>query len=209
MLFDLDGTLTDPAEGITLSLAHALATMGRPVPSREVLATYIGPPLTGTFLAHGIPEAQCRAAINAYRERFAEVGLFENEVYPGIADLLEALSDAGVRIGLATAKPDMFAAKILEHFGLRRRFDVVAGSEMDLRRTEKHEVISWALERLGHPDLETVVMVGDRRHDIEGAKACHVSSIGVTWGFGVQEELIEAEPDHMVHSVGELRRLLL
>ena len=142
VLFDLDGTLTDPAEGITLSLAHALAALGRPVPDRAVLASHIGPPLAETFLAHGIPADQTRVAIDAYRERFGDVGLFENDVYPGIADLLRDLVAGGCRIGLATAKPDVFAEQILEHFGLRRWFDFVAGSEMDLRRTEKPEVIA-------------------------------------------------------------------
>ncbi len=208
VLFDLDGTLTDPAEGITASLAHALTAMGRPVPSREVLAGYIGPPLLGIFEAEGVPVADRPAAIDAYRERFGNVGLFENEVYDGIPELLAAVRASGSRIGLATAKPDVFAERILDHFGLRPWFDVVGGSELDLRRTDKHEVIAWALDRLDHRDRSTVVMVGDRRHDVDGARRCGVTSVGVTWGYGSEDELRSAGVDHLVGSVAELERLL-
>lgn len=173
------------------------------------MASFIGPPLSETFLAHGVPAERCREAIDAYRERFGDVGLFENEVYPGIGDLLRDLAGVGCQIGLATAKPDVFAEQILEHFGLRGWFDVVAGSEMDLRRINKDEVISWALQNLGAPDPSDVVMVGDRRHDLDGARTCGVAAIAVTWGFGSAEELADAGPDHTVASVGELRRLLL
>jgi phosphoglycolate phosphatase len=209
VLLDLDGTVTDPAEGITKSLAHALTALGRPVPSPEVLVGYIGPPLLETFALNGVPEAEGRRAIEHYRERFADVGLYENEVYEDIPELLDALKGAARTVGLATSKPHVYAERILEHFGLLRWFDVVGGSELDLSRIEKHDVIDWALAQLGEPDRSTVVMVGDRRHDVEGAKTCGVGSIAVTWGFGSVEELVASEPDHIVGSVAELRDLLL
>jgi phosphoglycolate phosphatase len=208
-LFDLDGTLTDPSAGITRSLAHALAVVGRPVDDPDELRWLIGPPLLDAFAEMGMSHDDVDRAIAAYRERYSTVGMFENVLIPGIDAVLTELVGAGQRLALATSKPEPFAIRILEHFGLRDRFDVVAGATLDNRRRHKDEVVLHALEHLGLPDPRSVLMVGDREHDVVGASAHDVDTIGVLWGFGSREELARAGAKLLVETVAELRDALL
>lgn len=192
IFFDLDGTLTDPGLGITNSVMHALERFGIPTADRASLYKYIGPPLMDSFREfNGFSEAQARVAIDAYREYFSVTGLFENEVYPGIPPLLERLKSAGKKLVVATSKPEDFSLRILEHFGLLPYFDFVAGSLMDETRTRKWEVIQWALEQFCGPDCR-VLMVGDRKHDVEGAARFGIPCLGVLYGYGGREELERA-----------------
>ena len=207
-LFDLDGTLTDPAVGITSSYRHALAEVGIPVADDEDLTWAIGPPVRDNFEAYGLAADLVEPAINAFRERHTAVGLFEAVVLPGIEDLLDELICRGVRIGLATAKPRPQAITTLEHFGLLSRFDSVSGSRADTHAMPKSEIVADALVRLGQPDPAEVLMVGDRHHDVEAAHANGVTAIGVHWGFAPDGELERAGADHIVSTVDDLAALL-
>ena len=208
VLFDLDGTLTDPAAGITRSLAHALEAVGRPVADRSSLRALIGPPLVDAFAAMGMTDAEIDVAIAAYRERYTTVGLYENALIHGIDALVRDLHTAGVRLAIATSKPEPFAATILEHFGLLDHFAVVAGATLDHRRRHKDEVVLHALEHLGLPDVSGVVMVGDREHDVFGAAEHGIATIGVLWGYGSKDELARAGAAAIVATVDELRDAL-
>ncbi|MGN1346189.1 MAG: HAD family hydrolase [Eubacteriales bacterium] len=208
-LFDLDGTLTDPSLGITNSILYALENMGRELPPRESLYRFIGPPLLPAFQEFlGMTPEEAGRALVLYREYFAKRGLFENEPYPGIADALASLHDRGVTLAVATSKPEPFAVQILDHFGLSAFFTCVCGATLDQNRTQKADIIAYALNCLGLTgDAKARVripMVGDRRHDIEGARANHLSSIGVLWGFGTEEELRSAGADALAHDMEEL-----
>ncbi len=209
ILFDLDGTLTDPGVGITGGVAYALRKLGRPVPAREALYRYIGPPLLASFRRYaGLDEAAARQALALYREYFVPKGMFENEVYPGIPGLLAALKGAGRQVVLATSKPEPFARQILEHFDLARYFDFVAGSTLEETRTEKREVIAWALEKT-HADAARAVMVGDRDYDVKGAQANGIPCIGVLFGYGTRQELVDAGAAATAEDAAALRALLL
>lgn len=208
VLFDLDGTLTDPAEGITNSVAHALRRMGLPVPPAKELYCYIGPPLAYGFTEFaGVPEERAADAVAYYREYFADRGIFENELYAGVPELLSGLKDAGCGVYLATSKPTVYAKRILEHFGIADSFDGAVGSELDGRRTDKAEVIAHLLEKYRLP-REGTVMVGDRKFDILGAAAVGIEAIGVSYGYGSTEELSEAGASVIASSPSELRTLL-
>jgi phosphoglycolate phosphatase len=194
VLFDLDGTLTDPREGILGCINHALRSLGQPVPPEEVLERFIGPPLRSIFgelLGASSGGEQVEAAVDLYRERFSSVGMFENLVYDGIPDVLAALSSRGARLFVATSKPRVFAEQILEHFGLARYFDAVYGSELDGRLSEKADLVGHALLTSRLSAAETL-MVGDRRHDIVGALRHQVTPVGVLWGYGSEDELVAA-----------------
>ncbi len=196
VLFDLDGTLTDPKEGITRCMQYALAQLGRDVPPTESLIPYIGPPLQETFarlLATDDP-ARVDAAIAHYRKRFASTGMYENSVYPGTAAMLAALKAAGMRLFVATSKPRVFAVKILEHFDLARYFDGVYGSELDGRLSDKGELIAEVLRAEGL-DPATALMVGDRAHDVIGARHNGVRSVVVSYGYASAAELDSHAPD--------------
>ncbi|RGA05261.1 HAD family hydrolase [Microbispora triticiradicis] len=182
-LFDLDGTLTDPETGIVASLRHALAAVGFPEVDHGRLRALIGPPLQDGFLMLGVPEERLGDAIHAYRERFSETGMYENEVIAGIPAVLEALVAEGWTLAVATSKPAVFAAKILAHFGLDGFFAYVAGATLDGLRRHKADVVRHALDVLGAPP-DATVMVGDRLEDVAGAAACGVRTVAVTWGFG-------------------------
>jgi phosphoglycolate phosphatase len=208
-LFDLDGTLTDPAAGITRSLAHAFDAVGRPAPDYEVLLSLIGPPLVDAFRAMGLDDDEVEHAIDAYRARYSSVGLFENALIPGIDVLLRDLTAHGVTLAVATSKPEPFAHTILGHFGLDDDFRVVAGATFDQTRRHKDEVVLHALEHLGLPDPSTVVMIGDREHDVHGAAMHGVATIGVLWGYGTRAELAAAGAAAVVETVADLRRELL
>ena len=209
ILFDLDGTLTDPGLGITNSVAHALARLGRAVPPREQLYRYIGPPLIHSFREYaGLTEAEARQAVTLYREYFAPTGIFENAVYEGIPALLRDLRAAGKDVVLATSKPEQFAVQILEHFELAPFFTAVAGASMDETRTAKGDVIALALQRCGAgPD--TALMVGDREHDVLGAAANGLRCVGVGYGYGSREELLNAGAAAYAETVAQLLEILL
>ena len=209
VFFDLDGTLTDPGLGITNSVMHALRRMGVEPPEREALYKFIGPPLKESFHRYyGFDDAQCADAIGKYREHFADKGLFENELYPAVPGMLQALRDAGLRLAVATSKPEPFSERIIDHFGLKPYFDAVCGSTLEETRTEKWEVIRYALERLGVTPEETL-MVGDREHDVLGAKKCNLKSIGVLYGYGSREELLSAGAAAIAETPEEVARLIL
>ena len=212
IFFDLDGTLTDPALGITNSFIHALKYYGLPIPSYEELCKLIGPPLPYSFESvFGFDHDKAMQAVAKYREYFSTKGLFENKVYPGIPELLQTLKEQGKHLLVATSKPEEYSIKIIDHFGLSRYFDFVCGSLMDESRSKKAEVIAYALERcgLGQGDKGKVLMVGDRFHDIEGAKANGLKSCGVLFGYGARQELEEAGADYIVKSVNELLEVIL
>lgn len=212
-LFDLDGTLTDPKVGITTCVQYALHSFGIEEPDLDKLEPFIGPPLKDSFMEfYGMDEEQAGRAVAKYRERFSETGLFENEIYPGIAPMLKTLNEKGFLLAVASSKPTVFVEKILEHFGIRQYFKAVVGSELDGRRTDKEQVVQEALRQLFGQEpvrCQEVYMIGDRRFDVEGARAMKVESIGVTYGYGGMEELKEARADYIVESVEELRELLL
>jgi phosphoglycolate phosphatase len=205
LLFDLDGTLTDPGIGITRCLQHALASLGRPVPPVEVLRRYIGPPLQGTFaeLLETEEEARVAEAVRLYRERFVTAGMFENSVYPEIPAGLEILQRAGHRMWVATSKPHVYAREIVRHFGLDRFFAGVYGSELSGVNAEKGALIREILVQESLDPRETC-MVGDRAQDVTGARANGIEAVAVLWGYGSPEELNAAGPDRIVASIAEL-----
>lgn len=213
LLFDLDGTLTDPKLGITTCVQYALHSLGIEEENLDKLEPFIGPPLKDSFMEfYRLNESQAEAAIEKYRERFKDKGMFENEVYPGIRRMLYRLKKYGAVLAVASSKPEVFVKKILEHFHLAAYFDVIAGSELDGRRTAKEEVVQEALNRLfpkGDIDYDNIVMIGDRKFDVCGAKDNKIVSVAVSYGYGSMEELKEAEPDYIVRSVRELEALLL
>lgn len=203
--FDLDGTLTNPALGITNSFVHAFKEMGIEVPSYETLCSYIGPPLVTTFKTHcGFDDEQAAVGVKKYREYFADKGLFENEVIEGIPELLKNLKTQGKHLVVATSKPEPFSIRILEHFGLADYFDFICGSNLDETRSKKAEVIAYALEKCGNPDKSKVIMIGDREHDIFGAQENGLKSCGVLFGFGNREEFVAAGADYIVEKVSDL-----
>ncbi len=192
-LFDLDGTLTDPKPGIVGSIRYALDRLDARVPQGDELDWCIGPPLAGSFVRIlGTDDPPTIAeAVRLYRERFSKVGLYENSVYPGIADSLARLRAEGLPLFVATSKPHVFALRILDHFSLKDFFDGVYGSELDGLRSDKGELIAHVLRAEGLAPSRTI-MVGDREHDVIGARANGVASLGVTYGYGTAEELDEA-----------------
>ena len=207
ILFDLDGTLTDPARGITGCIAFALAHFGIAVPDLTALNHFIGPPLASAFREMGISEGDITAAIAKYRERFGSVGLYENIPYPGTHEALRALREAGKILAVATSKPWVYAQRILEHFGLAEHFAFIGGSELDNSRTDKAEVIAYTLEQLGNPGLDTVCMVGDREHDVAGAAALGIPCVGVLWGYGARDELEHAGAATLADNIAALRQI--
>jgi len=210
ILFDLDGTLTDPKVGITKSVAYALKSFGIEVNDLDSLCKFIGPPLRVSFRQYyGLTGNDCIKAVEKYREYFREKGLFENEVYPGIENLLKNLKQRGKRLFVATSKPTVFAVRILEHFNLLRYFDYVAGSELDGSRDSKGDVIRFALQQNNLTDLTSVVMVGDREHDVIGAKENNIGVVGVLYGYGDRTELEKSGATYIVETVEELNELLI
>ncbi len=208
ILFDLDGTLTDPGQGITNSVAYALKNYGIEVEDRKSLYSFIGPPLKDSFMKYyGFSEEKAMEAIWCYREYFADKGIFENEVYDGVRELLERIKNSGRKTVLATSKPEEFAVRILEHFDLMQYFDVVAGASMDEKRNKKGDVIKYAMEKGGFSS-HGAVMVGDREHDIFGAKENGLKSIGVLYGYGSEEELKTAGADYIAKTVDDIFSIL-
>ena len=196
ILFDLDGTLTDPGLGITNSVMYALERFDITVEDRKSLYKFIGPPLIDSFREfYGFSDADAKRALQLYREYFSEKGLFENQVYPGIPELLGRLRDAGGTLLVATGKPEEFSLRILEHFDLLQYFTFVSGASMDESRNQKWQVIDRALEHCGQPPRAQALMVGDRKHDVEGARRCGIACLGVLYGYGSAEELVTAGAD--------------
>lgn len=209
ILFDLDGTLTDPKVGITGSVAYALESFGIHIENHDDLCCFIGPPLLDSFMEYyGMSEEDANRAIAKYRECFSVTGLFENEVYHGIPQLLRQLKDAGKTLIIATSKPAVFSQRILDHFDLSQYFTFLSGSELDGTRNDKAEVISYALEQCGITDLSQVIMIGDRKHDIIGARKNGLPCIGVLYGYGDRAEHESAGADYIVETVDELKALL-
>ena len=208
LLFDLDGTLTDPMVGITSSVQYALEKFGIRVRYLKELIPFIGPPLAESFQKfYGFSKEDAEKAIQYYREYYAPKGIFENEVYEGIPEMLAHLTEAGFTLLVATSKPTVFARKVLKHFGMEDYFSFVGGSELDGSRTKKAEVISYILKTCGI-EAKEAIMIGDRRHDIEGGKACGLESVGVLYGYGTEQELTEAGADHIIRTVAELEDYL-
>lgn len=210
ILFDLDGTLTDPGEGITNSVAYALEKFDIKNEDRTSLYKFIGPPLKDSFMEfYSFSEEDALKAIAYYRERFREKGMFENKVYAGIVELLSKLKHAGKKLIVATSKPEEFTLTILKHFDLLQYFDFVAGATMDGSRSEKTEIIQYALKHGQIENLDKTVMVGDRKFDIIGAKANGIDSIGVLFGYGSLEELEIAGATYIADSPEELGKLII
>lgn len=209
VLLDLDGTLTDPGLGITNSVMHSLKKFGIKVNDRASLYKFIGPPLRESYAKYfQFSDEEIDRAVIYYREYYSEKGIFENVLYDGIPEMLKQIKDSGRGIVLATSKPEPFAIKILEHFHIDRYFDFTAGSTMEETRTNKAEVIVYALESCGITDLSSAVMVGDREHDIFGAKKAGLHSIGVLYGYGGREELQNAGATYIAERVEDIVKLL-
>ncbi|AWN17878.1 HAD hydrolase-like protein [Salinisphaera sp. LB1] len=209
VLFDLDGTLTDPYEGITRCVEYALSCQGIEVADRRHLAGFIGPPLKAAFCEHyGLSDAEAGRAVEDYRVRFGDVGMYENTVYSGIVDVLAQLRASGRQLFVATSKPWFYARQIVAHFGLDGYFGKVYGSELDGKRTEKSVLIAHVLREEGLRPEQTL-MIGDRRFDVLGARHNGVPAAAVSYGYGGRQELLDAQPDHLFDSPNDIARCLL
>jgi phosphoglycolate phosphatase len=203
VLFDLDGTLTDSREGITRSIAAALADAGADVPSLEELERYIGPPIQRTFEEIlGIGVAADRA-VAVFRARYQTTGLFEHRPYDGVRRVLESLRRRGRRLFVVTSKPHVFAVRMVEHGGLDGLFEAVHGCELSGIRADKHELLEYVLDR-ERLDASSCMMVGDREHDVRAAKAHGLFAVGALWGFGTAEELVDAGADLLAETIMDL-----
>lgn len=209
IFFDLDGTLTDPVLGITNSFSHALKEMGREIPSYATLCSFIGPPIKESFASLGFSNEEVEEGVKKYREYFSKKGLFENKVYEGIPKLLLDLKAAGKKLVVATSKPEMFSVQIAEHFGFSQYFENICGSTMDQSRSTKASVIEYALERNKIQDKSKVLMVGDREHDIFGAKQNGLKSCGVLFGYGTRDEFVKAGADFIAKDISGLKAICM
>lgn len=210
ILFDLDGTLTDPKIGITKSAEFALKTFGINVGSLEELNKFIGPPLKDSFKDfYNLSDDEAENAIDQFRVYFKEFGMFENSVYPGIENLLKDLKLNGYILAVATSKPTVFAEKILDHFKLSEYFNIITGSNMDNTRTAKKEIIEYVINKLNLTDKKSIIMIGDRKHDIIGAKLTGIDSVAVKYGYGSEEELKMIQPTYMAESIDDLQKLFI
>lgn len=206
ILFDLDGTLTDSGEGIINCAQLALQHFGLPIPSREEMRVFVGPPLHETFMKFGVPADKTDEAIRIYRSRYIPIGKFENTPYPGIRDMLSELKKAGHKLYVATSKPEAMSVEILEHFGLAEYFDRICGATMDKSRSSKAAVIAYLLEQSG--EAGNMVMVGDTAFDVIGAKAHGIPTIGVSWGYGEVADMEQAGAIAIAHTAEELLTML-
>jgi phosphoglycolate phosphatase len=208
LLFDLDGTLTDSTEGIVRCLEYALERMGFDIP--EDTNKFLGPPLYRSFAEFcGMNEEQVNEAVRIFRERYSTVGLFENRVYEGVPEMLKRLRDGGKRIMVATSKPEVYAARIFDRFGLSQFFEIVGGANINGTRNDKDEVIEYVLEKAGISDRSSVLMIGDRRQDVIGAHKTGLKCMGILWGFGSIEELTEAGADFIAETPVKAADMLL
>ncbi|MGP4038528.1 HAD family hydrolase [Gracilibacillus sp. D59] len=210
ILFDLDGTLSDPKVGITKSVQYALHKMNIFEPDIDKLECFIGPPLQVSFTEYyNFDRADTQKAIDLYRERFRETGLFENELYSNIPILLKTLKEQGVSLVVATSKPTVFAERILKYFNIDQYFELIVGSNLDGTRSSKTEIIQYILDTYNEHKLDDFIMIGDRKHDIIGAINTRIDSIGVTYGYGSCEELSDIKPTYIVESVNQLQNTLM
>lgn len=209
IFFDLDGTLTDSKEGIIKSAKYALESFGITENDESRLMRFLGPPLLVSFSTfYGFDAEKSRAAVKKYRERFSTVGIFENKAFDGIYELLQALNDHGHILAVATSKPKVYADRILAKYRLRPYFRLVSGAELDGTRDNKNEVIDYAIEKLGC-NRSDVLMVGDRKHDVLGARQCGIASCAVRYGYAAPGELEECNPDYIADDIAELYKLLI
>jgi len=209
ILFDLDGTLTEPKIGITKSVQYALAKFNIFEENLDKLVPFIGPPLMDSFQEfYNFTPEQARQGVAYYREYFSVKGMYENAVYPGITALLKALTQKGKKLIVATSKPTTFSEKILQHFALDCFFTAVVGSNLDGTRVEKTEIIQAIIEILPQVPKEKIIMIGDRKYDIIGAKNNQIASLAVTYGYGSLEELQGVNPHYLAHSVEELGEII-
>lgn len=210
VLFDLDGTLTDPKIGITKAAQYALKKFDIHIDNLDDLEKVIGPPLKESFSNfYGLSEMDSNKAIDYFRDYFKSKGIYENIPYSNIEELLTSLKDNDMHLAVATSKPTVFAKQILEHFKLIDFFEVVVGSNLDNTRTDKAEIIEEVLNQLSVIDLSEVIMIGDRKHDLIGARKRSVDSIGVTYGYGSLEELKEENPKFIVNNVSDIKDRIL
>ena len=210
LLFDLDGTISDPKEGITKRFQYALIHFGIQVDNLDQLEPVIGPPLKGSFMEfYHLTEEEALVAVEKYRERFGVKGLYENIIYPGMKELLKKLVENGCQIGIASSKPTQYVEEICEYFEIKEYFHHIVGSFMDGRRTAKEEVVEEAIAQFGNVDKKDILMIGDRKYDISGAHEKGLKAVGVSYGYGGREELTEAGADFIVDTVKELYTLLL
>ncbi|MBP3359507.1 MAG: HAD hydrolase-like protein [Clostridia bacterium] len=209
-LFDLDGTLTNPKKGITGCVQYALEGFGINEPDADKLTCFIGPPLLDSFKSfYRMSDSDAQKAVDRYRERFTVKGIYENELYPGIPEMLAGLKEDGKTLILATSKPIEYALRILEHFDIRKYFDETIGADMHGPLNEKTDIIRCAVQRLSSVNKDRMVMVGDREMDISGAKENGIISVGVRFGYAAENELENAGADYIVSTPEELTRLLL
>ena len=210
ILFDLDGTLTDPAEGITNSVVYALKHWNIEIADKSTLNCFIGPPLYESFSKYfNFSENEAKKAVEVYREYFSVKGLYENSVYFGVEEMLAKLKSSGIVLAVASSKPEKFVLKILEHFSLTQYFDVIAGATMDGSRINKADVIRYALDKLSPSTSKEILMIGDREHDVFGAKEIGIDSLGVTYGYGGRKELENAGADFVVDAVEDIVKIIL
>ncbi len=210
LLFDLDGTLTNPQEGITKCVQHALRAFGIEEPDLEKLTPFIGPPLIQSFMEfYNMSEEDARKAVAVYRERFGTVGLFENFPYPGIADMLAELKAQGKILAVASSKPTIYVRRILEKFELAPYFDVIEGSNLDGTRVDKKEVIAEVLSQLDNPSADDLLMIGDRKFDVIGAREMGFGCVGVRFGFAAPDELEQSGAVYIADTVRDLHRYLI
>ena len=208
LLFDLDGTLTDSTEGILNCLIYAIERMGFEVP--EDTNIFLGPPIRQSFAEFlGMNGEQVDEAVRIFRERYSDTGLFENRVYDGIPGMLERLKSGGKRLMVATSKPQVYAVRIFERFGLAQYFEIVGGAELDGSRDYKDEVIEYVLAKAGITNRSTVLMIGDRRQDVLGAHKTDIECMGILWGYGSMEELTQAGADYIARTPQEAADMLL
>ena len=209
IFFDLDGTLTESGVGITNAVDYALKKFGIENADPAILYKFIGPPLIQSFAKYyGFTEEQGWQAVLYYREYYTEKGMFENRVYEGVEELLKKLRESGRKLVVATAKPEVQARIVLEHFGIAKYFDLIAGAALDETRTKKTEVIAYALEKCGITDVSQVLMIGDREDDMKGAKQNGMTCVGVLYGYGSEEELRGAVAYYIAEKVAEIIKFL-
>jgi phosphoglycolate phosphatase len=210
IFFDLDGTLSDSAPGIINSVLFALSKLGIEEPNRARLTCFVGPPLLESFPKYyGLTGSKLTAAVNFFREYFREKGIFENSMYPGIPETLDRLGKAGRKLLVATSKPENSARDILERYGIADRFEFIGGSVLDESRTKKDEVIGYCMQTVGISDPSKILMVGDRSHDVLGAKTLSIDCMGVLYGYGDEAELISAGAKYIAATVSDVSRLIL
>ena len=206
ILFDLDGTITDSGEGIINCVIYALERFGLPIPDRNSLRCFVGPPLHESFIKQGIPAERAEEAVAVYRERYVPTGMFENTPYPGIREVLDNLKSGGHTLYVASSKPEWMCVEILKHFELDQYFEQICGATMDTSRTNKEAVIAYLMEQNGRPD--NMIMVGDTKFDVLGAKFHGIPCVGVSWGYGTVDEMREAGAAAIAFSMKELSDIL-